>query len=250
MAPTVSPIARFLMRVVFSCYRSVRLIVLRLTSPTDERAARAVVSGAAWDEFCDTLKAAGASLVAPGAPTDAFNQAEGYRYLARLTRAGLENFLECADPEAPRLCAIANGDRPAPVKLGSDNPDNLYENATIDGRLEYVVSGTRGTVSYLGLGTQSGSYGGKGGLATVDYVEAEALTYAAVIGTIPAQFSETHTSAFSGTTTPRARASRSSSPQCVPKARSIGWSCGPTLRRRCSSSARPLRCAAKRRRRR
>ena len=177
MAPTVSPIARFLMRVVFSCYRSVRLIVLRLTSPTDERAARAVVSGAAWDEFCDTLKAAGASLVAPGAPTDAFNQAEGYRYLARLTRAGLENFLECADPEAPRLCAIANGDRPAPVKLGSDNPDNLYENATIDGRLEYVVSGTRGTVSYLGLGTQSGSYGGKGGLATVDYVEAEALTY-------------------------------------------------------------------------
>ena len=177
MAPTVSPIARFLMRVVFSCYRSVRLVMMRLTSPTDERAARAVVSGAAWDEFCDTLKAAGASLVAPGAPTDAFNQAEGYRYLARLTRAGLENFLECADPEAPRLCAIANGDRPAPVKLGSDNPDNLYENATIDGRLEYVVSGTRGTVSYLGLGTQSGSYGGKGGLATVDYVEAEALTY-------------------------------------------------------------------------
>ena len=171
MAPTVSPIARFLMRVVFSCYRSVRLVVLRLTSPTDERAARAVVSGAAWDEFCDTLKAAGASLVAPGAPTDAFNQAEGYRYLARLTRAGLENFLECADPEAPRLCAIANGDRPAPVKLGSDNPDNLYENATIDGRLEYVVSGTRGTVSYLGLGTQSGSYGGKGGLATVDTVD-------------------------------------------------------------------------------
>ena len=141
MAPTVSPIARFLMRVVFSCYRSVRLVMMRLTSPTDERAARAVVSGAAWDEFCDTLKAAGASLVAPGAPTDAFNQAEGYRYLARLTRAGLENFLECADPEAPRLCAIANGDRPAPVKLGSDNPDNLYENATIDGRLE--CDGTR-----------------------------------------------------------------------------------------------------------
>ena len=94
MAPTVSPIARFLMRVVFSCYRSVRLVVLRLTSPTDERAARAVVSGAAWDEFCDTLKAAGGNVIGHGAPTDGFNQAEGYRYLSRVLRAGLENFVE------------------------------------------------------------------------------------------------------------------------------------------------------------
>ena len=35
------------------------------------------------------LKAAGASLQAPGAPRDAFNQAEGYRYLARLARAAV-----------------------------------------------------------------------------------------------------------------------------------------------------------------
>ena len=39
------------------------------------------------------------------------------------------------------------------------------------------VRGERGTVAYLGLGTQSGAYGAKGGLATVDYVEAEALVY-------------------------------------------------------------------------
>ena len=30
-----------------------------------------------WNEFCDTLKAAGASLTFPGAPRDAFTQAEG-----------------------------------------------------------------------------------------------------------------------------------------------------------------------------
>jgi hypothetical protein len=36
-------------------------------------------------------------------------QAEGYRYLARLVRAGLENFLECADPNAPKFTSIANG---------------------------------------------------------------------------------------------------------------------------------------------
>ena len=38
-------------------------------------------------------------MLAPGAPRDPFNQAEGYRYLARLARAGLENYLECADVE-------------------------------------------------------------------------------------------------------------------------------------------------------
>ena len=68
-------------------------------SPEEQR----VVSGAAWDEFCDTLKAAGAAMLAPGAPRDPFNQAEGYRYLARLARAGLENYLECADVEVSLL---------------------------------------------------------------------------------------------------------------------------------------------------
>jgi hypothetical protein len=38
-----------------------------------------IVSGEAWEEFCDTLKAAGASLRFPGAPQDPFSQAEGYR---------------------------------------------------------------------------------------------------------------------------------------------------------------------------
>jgi hypothetical protein len=80
-------------------------------------------------------------------------------------------------PQAPQLCAIANGSRAARICIGSDNPDNLYENAVLDGRREYVVHGVRGTVAYLGLGTQSGAYGAKGGLATVDYAEAETLRY-------------------------------------------------------------------------
>ena len=44
--------------------------------------------------------------------------------------------------------------RAAPVKLGSDNPDNLYENANIDGRRFYRVFGHVGTVDLLGFGTQ------------------------------------------------------------------------------------------------
>src|SRR5882672_10721754 len=67
-----------------------------------------IVSGEAWDEFCDTLKAAGAALKFPGTPQDAFSQAEGYRYLSRLVRAGLEGFLEDADARAPILKRVVH----------------------------------------------------------------------------------------------------------------------------------------------
>ena len=39
-------------------------------------------------------------------------------------------------------------------QLGSDNPDNLYLNAMIDGRRHYKVTGTRGTVPILMFGSQ------------------------------------------------------------------------------------------------
>ena len=71
------------------------------------------------------LKAAGTAIIADGTPKDAMSQAEGYRYLSRLTRVGLEAFVECNDFEAPVISALANGSRAARVCIGSDNPDNL-----------------------------------------------------------------------------------------------------------------------------
>jgi len=134
-----------------------------------------IISGKSWDEFCDSLKAAGAVVMAPGAPRDPFVQAEGYRYLSRVLRGGLENFLESSDPQAPRFITIANGLRSGPVKLGSDNPDNLYENATIDGSRFYKIVGKRGTVFHLNFSVQAGQYGQPGGLRTVSSLEAKEL---------------------------------------------------------------------------
>lgn len=152
-------------------YKRGRQIYLRLTGGRTEESEleRRVISGKVWEEWCDSLKTANAALVAPGCPQDAFNQAEGYRYLTRLVRASLENFLECNDPSAPVLVSLANGLRDCPVKLGADNPDNLYQNANLDSRETYLVKGKRGTVNYLGFGTQSGTYGQAGGLQTVMY---------------------------------------------------------------------------------
>lgn len=154
---------------LLAAFRRLLLLARRLTGKTpDDLAAERVVSGRAWDEFCDTLKAAGASLSFPGTPQDAFNQAEGYRYLSRLARGGLMAFVEHADPNAPVLHRVAH----ETVKLGADNPDNHYLTAAINGDYEYRITGRRNTVTYLVFGTHVGRYGQSGGLPPTGHIDA------------------------------------------------------------------------------
>jgi hypothetical protein len=110
-----------------------------------------VRTGQSWSEFCDTLKAAGQTITADGSPESILDRAEGLRYLSRLTRAGLEAFLEYADPLAPEL------HRPIheTAKIGADNPDNYYQNAQISGAYEYRIVGQRNTIHYLDFATQT-----------------------------------------------------------------------------------------------
>ena len=149
-------------------YRSLRLFFIKLRGKTeDDIHAQRIVSGKAWNEFCDSLKSAGASLVFNGTPRDPFNQAEGYRYLTRLTRAGLEAFIEYADPAFPILRRMVH----ETVKMGADNPDNYYQNAKISGEFTYKITGKRGSVHYLGFFTQKGEYGKAGGMAPSGFLE-------------------------------------------------------------------------------
>ena len=136
--------------------------------------AERIVSGRAWEEFCDNLKAAGASLMYPGTPRDAFDQAEGVRYLSRLTQAGLEAFVEFNDPAFPILRRMVH----ETIKMGADNPDNYYFNAQIDGRnYEYRITGKRNSVHYFGLFTQNGDYGSTGGLAPCGQLDHNEIEY-------------------------------------------------------------------------
>jgi hypothetical protein len=117
-----------------------------------------VVDGEAWNDFCDSLKAAGSVVLADSAPNDPLTRAEGWRYLTRLLRGGLESFVEASDPLAPEVRRAAH----ETIKMGMDNPDNIYGSAPINGEFTYRISGHRGTVHYLGFGTQSGNYGATG----------------------------------------------------------------------------------------
>jgi len=137
-------------------------------------AAQRILDGTTWSEFCDALKRAGEVVLRPGSPLDAFDRAEGFRYLSRLTRVALESYLEFADPLFPVLRRPAH----ETVKIGADNPDNYYQSAAIRGVHDYRLSGTRGTVHYLGFGTYAGSYGGGGRRGQTGYLDAREMKIA------------------------------------------------------------------------
>jgi hypothetical protein len=123
-----------------------------MTTPMPDDAQAAAVSGEAWDEFCESLKAAGQLIIDNS--TDDLDRIEGFRYLSRLTRGGLQSFLEGNNAVFPRVLAL-----PEQLKIGCDNPDAAYFNVNIDPSHKYRIHGTRGTVNYLGIGAYSGGYG-------------------------------------------------------------------------------------------
>jgi hypothetical protein len=127
-----------------------------------------VISGAVWDEFCDALKQAGRQILRSETPASELDRAEGWRYLTRLLRIGLEMQLEFADPDFPGFFLPSH----ETGKIGADNPDNRYLFAKISGRNEYVIAGTRGTVSYLSIGTQKGGYETNGRMEQTGFIDA------------------------------------------------------------------------------
>ena len=114
---------------------------------------QAALSGESWRKFCRSLEAAGEFIVANS--EDEIDRLEGFRYIARLTRVALYSAFEGGTSSFPVLSSI-----PYMVKIGCDNPDSLYETARVSPRLRYHISGVRGTVKYLGIGTYSGAMGG------------------------------------------------------------------------------------------
>jgi len=134
---------------------------------TEHTAEQRVQSGQAWADFCDALKEVGQLVDSPRAPQDVFNRAEGYRYLSRMLRAGLESFLESGDSAFPELrCPVHET-----IKMGADNPDNYYQTAALDPQYDYRISGKRGTVDYLGFGTVINRYSTGGGMQTDGFLD-------------------------------------------------------------------------------
>ncbi|MBL0114479.1 MAG: hypothetical protein IPP45_02990 [Sphingomonadales bacterium] len=97
---------------------------------------------AAWRDFCTRLADAGDIILAPDVPDDSLIRAEGFRYLSRLTKLALEQYVEASDPDFPFFYKLSH----ETAKIGADNPDNVYWNASIRGDCDYRITGKRGSM--------------------------------------------------------------------------------------------------------
>ncbi len=133
-----------------------------------------LADGTLWRQFCDDLKRAGAQVLAADTPADDLTRVEGYRYLTRLLRLGLEKFVEFGDPDFPEFYSLSH----ETAKIGNDNPDNYYLNCAVDGGRDYRITGNRGTVAYLSIETKAGSFAGGGDMAPTGHVDVDQLDVA------------------------------------------------------------------------
>ncbi len=129
---------------------------------TPDEITRQVVDGTAWREFCALLAGAGESILATGNPDDPLDRAEGFRMLTRLMRGSLESFLEYAEPLSPQLICTCH----ETIKIVGENPDNHYLGASVDGRHDYRIWGTRGEAKWISINLFSGAGFGGGGPGT------------------------------------------------------------------------------------
>ena len=98
-----------------------------------------------WHAFCDRLKDGAEVVLDPARPGDDVDRAEGLRALLRRTANEVSRVLEGGGTERPELAWIH------PFKNGQDNPDALYQMAELDLSRTYRLSGSVGTVRYLGI---------------------------------------------------------------------------------------------------
>lgn len=99
--------------------------------------------------------------------TTELERLEGLRYLTRLTRIGLDMHLENADPAFPSFYQASH----ATTKIGADNPDNFYQNATISGAYSYRIWGKRGSVPILSFATKANRYAIDGSMASTGEID-------------------------------------------------------------------------------
>jgi hypothetical protein len=106
--------------------------------------AQRLLSGRAWDDFCDVIRLAGHTVDRWGDEIGELERAEWYRFMTRVVRNGCERFMENCEPYRPRL-----RDAPWRCSINFQSPDQDHLLCEFEEPGEYRISGHRGTVPYF-----------------------------------------------------------------------------------------------------
>jgi hypothetical protein len=101
-----------------------------------------LLDGGAWTRFAERIARLGERVQA----ADPAERADGYRHAAMLLRNAFDMALEDFDPDRPHVHWWTRR-----FKLGWDCPDALYGISALRGDATYRVSGSRGSVRFLGF---------------------------------------------------------------------------------------------------
>lgn len=110
-----------------------------------QKAAERVLSGRAWDDYCETLKRTGHMIEQFGDSVTELDRTEWYRFLSRYVRMGFEHYVECSEPTRPRFHEMTWRQT---INFTSPLQDHFFADFP-DGSADYVITGNRGTMPYF-----------------------------------------------------------------------------------------------------
>jgi len=107
-------------------------------------AARRLLSGQAWDDFCENLRRTG-HMVERFDDADDLDRTEWYRCVSRYARGMLERYVEAAQPNRIQLVEMAWRHT---INFTSPLQDQIFAEFP-DGSSDYLITGNRGEVPYF-----------------------------------------------------------------------------------------------------
>lgn len=112
-----------------------------------------IMTGEAWDAFCDVLRETGQQILREDVPSTPLERASGYRHLLALTRLGIDEAMTTPLLQHPTMGHPVRMDI---YKWGLDCPDAAYRGTPIDGASTYVLRGHLGTMPYMSVQANDG----------------------------------------------------------------------------------------------